>query len=327
MPRSRRVLSTCIAAALICVLGAGVPDEESLKVALAESRAIAAAAAAVRKGVVMLRAFGAGGKDAYGSGILVAPEGLVLTALHVVDGASAISVTLDDGDELAGRVRASDRSVDLALLEIVAPGRTFPTAPLAEGHVLDVGETVLAVSNPFGLGTSVSRGILSAVGRRNVVEGQEAPLLQTDAAINPGSSGGALVNLNGEVIGLITAIITRSGGHEGVGLAVPAGELRRALAELSKGEAPPRAWLGVRVRKEPVPGQGLKILEVEPKGPAASAGVQDGDVLRSLDGRSLSQIEDLRTALDEARAGDTLVAEVARQGERLSVRIHVGAKD
>jgi serine protease Do len=325
VPRHRRVLWTCIGAALVCLLGVAVPDEEDLRIALAESKAVAHAASSVRRGVVALRAFGTG-RDAYGSGILVAPEGLVLTALHVVDGATAISVTLDDGEELAGRIRAWDRSIDVALLEVRASDKPFPTAPLAPDHALDVGETVVAVSNPFGLGTSVSKGVLSAVGRRNVVDGQEAPLLQTDAAINPGSSGGALVNLRGEVIGLITAIITRSGGHQGVGLAVPAPELRRALERLSKGEAPPRAWLGVRVLRDPLP-EGLKILEVAPRGPAEAAGLRHGDVLRSLDGKPLARLEDLRIALDEAKAGDSLVAELSRKGEAMSLTIHVGARD
>jgi len=315
-----------MAATLVCILGAGVPDDESLRIALAESRAVAHTASEVRKSVVCLRALGTG-RDAYGTGIIVAPEGLVLTALHVVDGATAIAVTLDQGEEFSGRVRAWDRSIDVALLEIVAKDRTFVPASLAPDHAVDVGETVVAVSNPFGLGTSVTRGVLSAVGRRNVVDGQESALLQTDAAINPGSSGGALVNLRGEVIGLITAIITRSGGHQGVGLAVPAHDLRRAMERLSHGEAPPHPWLGVRVLKQPVPGEGLKILEVSPEGPAAAAGVQEGDILKSLEGKPMGGLEDLREALADAKAGDSLAAELARQGEILSLSIQVGARD
>jgi S1-C subfamily serine protease len=328
VPRHRRALATCVAAALVLILGIGTPDgdAESLRIAIAESKAVSHAAAGVRKSIVALRALGTG-RDAYGTGIIVAPEGLALTALHVVEGATAIAVILDDGAECTGRIRAWDRSTDLALLEIVAKDRTFEPAPLAPDHALDVGETVVALSNPFGLGTSVTKGVLSATGRRGVVEGQEAPLLQTDAAINPGSSGGALVNLRGEVIGLITAIITRSGGHQGVGLAVPAHELRRALKRLEKGEAAPRAWLGVRVLKEPVAGTGLKILEVSPDGPAAAAGVQNGDILCSLEGRRMARMDDLREALADAKAGDTLAAELTRQGETLSVTLHVGARD
>ncbi|MFI5402979.1 MAG: S1C family serine protease, partial [Planctomycetota bacterium] len=320
MRRDRRVLTTCVAATLACILFAGVPgeDEECLRIAIAESRAVVHAAAGVRKSVVALRALGTG-RDAYGTGIVVAPEGHVLTALHVVDGATAIAVILDDGEEFTGRIRAWDRSTDLALLEVVAKDRVFEPATLAPDHAIDVGETVVAVSNPFGLGTSVTRGVLSATDRRNVVDGQRAALLQTDAAINPGSSGGALVNLRGEVIGLITAIITRSGGHQGVGLAVPAHEIRRSLERLSKGEAAPHAWLGVRVRRDPVPGQGLKVLQVAPEGPAAAAGVRDGDILKSLEGRSLDHIEDLREALDGAKAGDCLSAELAREGETLTL--------
>ncbi len=328
MLRHRRVLSTCVAATLLCILGVGVPegDDDCLRIALAESRAVAHAAAEVRKSVVALRALGTG-RDAYGTGIVVAPEGLVLTALHVVDGATAIAIVLDGGEEFTGRIRAWDRATDLALLEIVAKDRTFAPATLAPDHALDVGETVVAISNPFGLGTSVTKGVLSATDRRNIVEGQTAPLLQTDAAINPGSSGGALVNLRGEVIGLITAIITRSGGHQGVGLAVPAHELRRALERLSLGEAPPHAWLGVRVLRDPVKGQGLKVLKVAPEGPAAAAGVRDGDILKSLQGRPLGRLEDLRDALADAKAGDCLAAELAREGETMTLSIQVGARD
>lgn len=313
---------------LVLILGVGVPEEdpECLRIALAESRAVAHAASGIRKSVVALRALGTG-RDAYGTGIIVAPDGLVLTALHVVDGATAIAVVVDGGEEFTGRIRAWDRSTDLALLEIVAKDRAFTPAALAPDHAIEVGETVVAVSNPFGLGTSVTRGVLSATDRRNVVDGQKAALLQTDAAINPGSSGGALVNLRGEVIGLITAIITRSGGHQGVGLAVPAHELRRALERLSSGEAPPHAWLGVRVLKDPVKGQGLKILQVAPEGPAAAAGVRDGDILKSLEGRPLGRLEDLREALLSAKAGDCLSAELARHGETLSLSIQVGARD
>ena len=317
-----------MAATLACILGVGVPGEEPeyLRIALAESHAVANAASAVRKSVVALRALGTG-RDAYGTGVIVTSEGLVLTALHVVEGATAIAVVDDGGEEFAGRVRAWDRATDLALLEIVAKDRVFAPAPLAPDHAIEVGETVVAVSNPFGLGTSVTRGILSATGRRNVVEGQSASLLQTDAAINPGSSGGALVNLRGEVIGLITAIITRSGGHQGVGLAVPSHDLRRALERLTSGEAPPQAWLGVRVRKDPVKGRGLKILEVTPEGPAATAGVRGGDILKSLEGRPLDRLEDLRQALEAAKAGDRVSAELAREGETLTLSIQVGARD
>jgi S1-C subfamily serine protease len=184
---------------------------------------------------------------------------------------------------------------------------------------------VVAISNPFGLGTSVSRGVLSAMNRRNVVEGQAAALLQTDAAINPGSSGGALVNLRGELVGLITAILTRSGGNQGVGFAVPAHELRRAIEHLRRGEETPRPWLGVRVLRDAE--RGLKVVQVAPRGPAATAGIKDGDILRSLEGRPLCRLEDLREFLAQVEVGAVVAARVRRGTDELTVAIRVGTRD
>ncbi|MHC5050554.1 MAG: S1C family serine protease, partial [Planctomycetota bacterium] len=233
------------------------------------------AVARARPSVVSIRALGKG-RDGYGAGIVVRGDGLIMTALHVVKDATALAIVFEDGEEHPGKLLAADEEIDVALVRTVAPGRTFSPARFGSDAELELGESLVAIANPFGLGISVTRGILSARERRNVVGQNSAGLLQTDAAINPGSSGGALVNLNGELVGLIVAILTRTGGHQGIGFAVPAYELERALPYLLRGEPVRRPWLGVRVTQT---GQGLRIKSVVPAGPASNAGLRAGDTL------------------------------------------------
>ena len=265
----------------------------------AESGRSAAAVARALPSVVALRVFGRE-KDAFGAGVVVRDDGLVLTALHVVEGASAIAVTTSGGEEFPGKIVGRDRGADLALVRILAPDRTFPRARLGGDDDLAVGETVLAISNPFGIGISATRGVVSARERRNVVTDNVAPLLQTDAAINPGSSGGALVDLDGNVVGLITAILTRTGGHQGVGFAVPSRELERALPALIEGKPVHRPWLGVRVAPAADGEGGLRVTTVVAGGPAARAGLLAGDRLLSLGRAGLATVEDLRRVLGES---------------------------
>lgn len=291
----------------------------------AVSRSAASAVARVRGAVVTLRALGTG-RDGYGAGVVVRADGMVLTALHVVKGAAALAAVTDDGEEFPARVVASDAAIDVALLRVLAPGRTFETAEFGDDEALQVGETLLAISNPFGLGVSASRGLLSAKNRRNVVHDNQASLLQTDAAINPGSSGGALVNLDGELVGIITAILTRSGGHQGVGFAVPAGELRRALPSLLAGRSRSRPWIGVRVKALRGPVTGLKVTAVVIGGPAATAGLKAGDVLLGVHGRPMREIKDLRGVLAHVGIGDPLLIELLREGKRAYARLHVGLR-
>ena len=249
-----------------------------LDLALAVSRAQAGAVARVRPSVVSILAFSSGSRE-YGAGILVDSKGLVLTALHVVEEAAALSVRTADDQEYVARLIAEDEPADLALLEILTPRRTFPVAPLGREETVRVGETVFVIGNPFGLHATVTRGVLSGRGRTRVVKDNVAALLQTDAVINPGSSGGALVNLHGEVIGMVNAILTRSGTHQGMGFAVPVSELRRALPFLLTGSKVKRAWIGVRVQRTE---RGLEVTSVVAGGPAAGAGLEAGDLISGL---------------------------------------------
>jgi S1-C subfamily serine protease len=280
------------------------------------------AVARARPSVVSIRALGTG-RDGYGAGIVIRADGLVLTALHVVKDAGALAIVFESGEEHPGKLLAADEEIDVALVRTIAPGRTFPAATLGSDADLELGQELIAISNPFGLGISVTRGILSARDRRNVVGRNAASLLQTDAAINPGSSGGALVDGKGDVVGLIVAILTRTGGHQGLGFAVPAHELRRALPFLIRGEPVRRPWLGVRVAQTD---QGLRIKSVVPAGPAANAGLRAGDTLLRLKGQPLLRILDLRRLLRRVEAGAAIRADFLRDGKVDSVEVKVGLR-
>ncbi|MCZ6571725.1 MAG: S1C family serine protease [Planctomycetota bacterium] len=301
-----------------------------LDTALAHSRALGRAAARAGASTVSIRTFGRPApakdqpprdEDGYGAGVIVRTDGLVLTALHVVDGAAAILVTLPDGSEHTALVHAKDEWADLAVIRLLTPELRLPVAELGPDESVRVGETVLAVGNPFGLRNTVTRGVLSARGRTGVVDGNRTALLQTDAAVNPGSSGGPLVDLKGRVIGLITAILTRTGGHEGVAFAVPAEEIYYCLPTMLRGERVRRGWLGVRVHKRALRTGGLRIVSVVPKGPAAQAGLRMDDVVLEIEGSPLRTMADMRRLVRSAKDGQELLLRVQRGDERKLFRV------
>jgi len=296
------------------------PAEHDLGLALSLSQAMAGAVAQAAPSIVSVNAVG-GGEQSYGAGIVVAPEGEVVTALHVVRGATAIGIRLADGAEFAARLVAVDPEIDVALLRILAPNRTFTPARLGDDEGLRVGECVLAVGNPFDLAGSVSFCVLSGRDRTGVVDGNAAPLLQTDAAINPGSSGGALLNLHGEVVGMVDAILTRTGSHQGVAFAVPARELAVALPALREGRTPERPWIGLRVSRATDGGPGLSVTSVVPGGPGAAAGVEAGDRLLRLAGEAVVDLPRLRRILRGARSGRPLRVALLRDGEAVETQL------
>ncbi|MGE0564641.1 MAG: DegQ family serine endoprotease [Pseudolabrys sp.] len=230
-----------------------------------------------------------------GSGVIVEATGLIVTNNHVIEGADEIKVSLADKREFDAAVVLKDARTDLAVLRIAGARERFPSLEFADSETLQVGDLVLAIGNPFGVGQTVTHGIVSAVARTQVGISDYQFFIQTDAAINPGNSGGALVDLTGKLVGINTAIFSRSGGSQGVGFAIPANMVRVVVnSAQSGGKAVKRPWLGARLQPlnaEIAESLGLKrpagalIASVVPKGPAESAGLKAGDVIVSVDGQ------------------------------------------
>ncbi len=258
----------------------------------------------------------------------------ILTNYHVVEDAALIRVRFQDGREYDARVRGADPKSDLAVLEIEATG--LPVLKWGDSARLEVGEWVVALGNPFGLSHSLTAGVVSAKGRTSLGISDYEDFIQTDAAINPGNSGGPLLNLDGEVIGVNTAIFSRSGGYMGIGFAIPS-NLARTIAEqiLTQGRVI-RGVIGLTVQpltREIVEALGLKdtrgvlVNEVAPGSPAERAGLRAGDVLVSFDGTPLADGGQYRNRAALARPGSTVVLGVVREGRRLDIPVRVGQLD
>lgn len=258
----------------------------------------------------------------------------ILTNNHVVEEAGRIRVRLQDGREFDARVRGTDPRSDVAVLEIAA--RDIPALKWGDSSRLEVGEWVLAIGNPFGLSHSLTAGVVSAKGRTSLGINDYEDFIQTDAAINPGNSGGPLLNLDGEVIGMNTAIFSRSGGYMGIGFAIPS-NLARTIAEqiLTHGQVI-RGVIGLTVQpltRDIAEALGLKdqrgvlVNQVAPGSPAERAGLRAGDVLLSFDGTPLADGGQYRNRAAMAEPGSTVVLGVIRDGRRMDVPVRVGRLD
>ncbi len=275
-----------------------------------------------------------GPRQSMGSGVILNPEGYVVTNNHVVEGASSILVTLPDKREFEAHVIGTDPSTDLAVLKIEG-GHNLPTIKLGDSDSIRVGDWALAVGNPFRLTSTVTAGIISALGRQvNIIEDDFGieDFIQTDAAINPGNSGGALVNLRGELIGVSTAIATESGSYEGYGFAVPTNLMKRVVEDLIAYGEVKRGFLGVEIgdvsaREARRHGlnevSGVLLERVWEDGAAARAGLRRGDIVLSIDSLPVNALNELQRAIARHRPGDKLLLNILREGQHQQFEVEL----
>ncbi|MFZ2586907.1 MAG: trypsin-like peptidase domain-containing protein [Alphaproteobacteria bacterium] len=234
-----------------------------------------------------------------GSGVIVDASGVLVTNLHVVEGADAMKVVMADGREFAARLINSDEKLDLAVLRMEGNGQRFPAARFGDSDTLQVGDVVLAVGNPFGIGQSVSMGVVSAVERSNAALSQYGQFIQTDVAINPGNSGGALIDSTGALVGINSAIFSKTGTSVGISFAIPASLVRAVVNDIVSTGHVSRPWFGATGQNIPPAlaeklglgrgqGQGVILSDVMPGSPAARAGIKAGDVIVGMDGKSVT---------------------------------------
>ena len=264
-----------------------------------------------------------------GSGFIIDPDGFILTNNHVVEATDEILVKLGDGREFQAKMVGRDPQTDLALIKI-EPDRPLPALKLGDSEQLHVGDWVLAIGSPFGLVSTVTAGIVSAKYRRIGI-GAYDDFIQTDASINPGNSGGPLLNMNGEVVGITTAIFSKSGGNIGIGFAIPANIARELLPQLRKGKVV-RGWLGVMIQQ--ITPQlkdklglsteaGALVSQVTPGGPAEKAGIQRGDVIVSFDGQTVKEMNDLPFLVAKTEVGKKVPVVVLRKGEKKTIQVTI----
>ena len=267
-------------------------------------------------------------QEGMGSGSIVRSDGYILTNHHVVGEADKITVQLYDGNELDAKLIGTDPESDISVIKI--EGTDMPVLPMGDSNEILVGESVIAVGNPFGLSQTVTFGIVSAKGRTGIGITEYEDFIQTDAAINPGNSGGPLINLEGKIVGVNTAIFTRSGGYQGIGFAVPINMARRIMEDLINDGRVSRGWLGVGIqdvtpelvkafRLEDT--KGTLITGVMPGTPAEKAGLQKGDVVLRLNGGVVENSNDLRNQIADARADARVDLDLVRDGAAMRLTV------
>ncbi|MBI5097702.1 MAG: DegQ family serine endoprotease [Nitrospirae bacterium] len=266
-----------------------------------------------------------------GSGVIVSPDGYILTNTHVVKDADKIKVTLADKREFAGKVIGNDPKTEISVIRIDA--KDLPTIPVGNSDKLKVGEVVLAVGNPFGLNQTITMGIVSAVGRANVGIAEYEDFIQTDAAINPGNSGGALVNAKGELIGINTAIFSTTGGYQGIGFAIPSNMAKVVMNSLIEKGKVIRGWFGVSIQAiTPELAQQFKlkkdygtlVADVVEGSPAEKAGLMRGDVIIEFDGKEVNEPFQLRNMVANTPPGETKEMKIIREGETKTLKVIIG---
>ncbi len=279
--------------------------------------------------------FGSGGqirervRTSLGSGVIVDPLGLIVTNFHVVVGADKIRVVLSDRREFDAKIVLADKRTDLAVLKIDAKGELLPHLTINDSDALQVGDLVLAIGNPFGVGQTVTSGIVSALARTTVGVTDFSFFIQTDAAINPGNSGGALVTMDGGLVGINSAIYSRTGGSMGIGFAVPSAMVRAVLAGVSRGRVV-RPWFGAVTQRVTAklarslgldPPRGVLVNKVQADGPAAVGGLQVGDVITAINGLNVNDPEGLRFRIATLPVGGSARLDVLRRQRKLRLAV------
>jgi serine protease Do len=266
-----------------------------------------------------------------GSGFVISADGYILTNNHVVDNSNGIFVTMTNGKEYKAKVIGTDARTDIALIKIDASG--LKPIPIGDSNKLRKGQWVLAIGSPFGLDSTVTAGIVSAINRDT---GDYLPFIQTDVAVNPGNSGGPLINLQGQVVGINSQIISRSGGFMGISLAIPIDEVMRVVEQLKAHGKVTRGRIGVQITEvqDDVAkalgldkGQGALVSSVEADGPAAKAGVHPGDVITAFNGQAIKHMTDLPRLVGATRPGTSATVQVWRKGKSLELKATVAELD
>jgi serine protease DegQ len=268
-----------------------------------------------------------------GSGVIVGTEGYILTNHHVIEAADDIEVALNDGRQAKAKVVGTDPETDLAVLKIEL--QNLPAVTFGKLEGVNVGDFVLAIGNPFAVGQTVTMGIVSGLGRTHLGINTFENFIQTDAAINPGNSGGALVDGNGNLIGINTAIYSRTGGSLGIGFAIPVSLARQVMEEIIQTGSVTRGWIGVEVQditpelaesfKLPDP-KGVLIAGVVRNGPAEKAGIRPGDILREVNGKQVLDSSEMLTVVADAQPGKEADLTLMRNGKSFSVKLTVGKR-
>src|SRR6267378_1009542 len=273
---------------------------------------------------------GRGAVTGQGSGFFISPDGYAVTNNHVVDGADKVEVTTDDGKTYSAKVIGTDARTDVALIKVEG-GSNFPFAKLSEGKPR-IGDWVLAVGNPFGLGGTVTAGIVSASGR-DIGSGPYDDFIQIDAPVNKGNSGGPAFNMQGEVVGVNTAIYSPSGGSVGIAFSIPAPTVKNVIAQLKDRGAVSRGWIGVQI--QPVTSdiadslglknaEGALVAEPQANGPAAKAGIQSGDIITAVNGQSIKDARELARTIGSLAPGNPVKLNILHNGKDEAVNLTLG---
>ena len=266
-----------------------------------------------------------------GSGIIISHDGYILTNNHVVENLGGnISVSLSNGKRFMAKTVGTDPKTDLAIIKINA--NDLPIIKLGDSDKAIGGDVVIAVGNPFGIGETVTMGIISAVGRSNIGIVEYENFIQTDAAINPGSSGGALVNTKGELVGINTAILTKSGGYEGIGFAIPTNMAKKVINSIMKNGRVERGWLGAGIQDTNIEiakflskklVKGVVITDIIKDSPAFMYGLKKGDIIISLNNKKIENITQVKNEVAETHAGNKIIMNIIRKGKKETISVKI----